>query len=666
VTGNEPAPAEAWQQRYAEARALERSRCWVEAETLYRQLLCEAPEHRGAHLQLASVCHQQGRSGEALALLDRLLELDPQLAPAQANRGAILQLQGDLVGASRCYGQALALDPGLQEAADNLAQVAELLIRSDRVAAGEQALRTLLGAVRGHSSGLYSLGVLRMAEARFEAARRCFERLLRQGPQPPAVIFQLGQAREALGDPEAAIEAYIAALQLDPAATDVLLHLQYARLSLCDWERYDDRLQRLRRRLAAHAVRPDGGPLTPLRLLCFPLPLELQRQLATRFSESCTRGVAPLPPVEPAAGKPRRLRLGYLSADFRDHAMGSLIHGLYAHHDRDRFEVFAYGLADRQDSYTASVQAGVDHYTVVFGWSHRQIAERIRSDRIDVLIDLMGHTHHSRPAVLAMRPAPVQLLYLGYPGTMGASWIDGLIADRWLIPPELEPGYSERVLRLPWAFVSSPPPEGTPPPPSRAELGLPGQGVVFACFNRAEKLDPHRFDQWLEILRRVPGAVLWLLLKHPLVCRRLRERAAAAGIDPERLVFGELMEGARFAAACSLADLFLDTATYGAGATAVTALRAGLPMITCPGESFPSRMGASLLAAVGLEELIAPTPEAYVEQAVALGRDPTSLARFRHTLLERHEQLPLFQTQRWVRHFEQLIMKESPGMVGGC
>ena len=167
---------------------------------------------------------------------------------------------------------------------------------------------------------------------------------------------------------------------------------------------------------------------------------------------------------------------------------------------------------------------------------------------------------------------------------MGASWIDGLIADRWLIPPELEHGYSERVLRLPWAFVSSPPPEGTapPPPPGRAELGLPQQGVVFACFNRAEKLDPQRVDQWLEILRRVPGAVLWLLLEHPLVRRRLRERAAAAGIDPQRLVFGELMEGARFAAACSLADLFLDTATYGAGATAVTALRAWGPASWLP------------------------------------------------------------------------------------
>jgi predicted O-linked N-acetylglucosamine transferase (SPINDLY family) len=183
--------------------------------------------------------------------------------------------------------------------------------------------------------------------------------------------------------------------------------------------------------------------------------------------------------------------------------MGSLVHGLFAHHNRDRFEVFAYALADRHDTLTASVQAGVDHYTQVFGWSNGQIAERIRNDRIDVLIDLMGHTHHSRPVVLALRPAPLQLLYLGYPGTLGASWIDGLIADHWLIPAELEHGYCERVLRLPWAFVSSPPPglsnEAARLPGvgvSRGELGLPEQGAVFACFNRPEKLDPDRFGQW--------------------------------------------------------------------------------------------------------------------------------------------------------------------------
>ncbi len=693
MTGNEAAAADSLRQTFQAARALERAQRWAEAEALYRQLLGEAPAHTAALVQLANVCHRQGRAEEALQLLERALELNPQLTAAHTNRGVLLQLQGDLEGASSCYGQALSLDPGFQQAADNLAQVADLLIRSDRVDAGEQALRTLLGANRNHASGLFTLGVLRLGQAQFEVARRCFERLRRCAPPQAAALFQLGQAREALGDVEAAIEAYIEALRLDPAANDVLLHLQYARLTLCDWERHHDRLQRLQRRLVAHVEHPGGAPLTPLRLLCFPLPLELQRQVATRFTETCTQSLASLPPLPGgptgpaqltaalAERQPRRLRLGYLSADFRDHAMGSLVHGLFAHHNRERFEVFAYALADRQDSHTASVQAGVDHYTQVFGWSNGQIAERIRHDRIDVLIDLMGHTHHSRPVVLALRPAPLQLLYLGYPGTLGASWIDGLIADHWLIPAELEHGYSERVLRLPWAFVSSPPPPGLSHEaarlpgaepagdpnagPCRRELGLPEQGVVFACFNRAEKLDPDRFGLWLEILKQVPGSVLCLLLERPLVRQRLRQLAAAAGIAPERLVFGELMDGASFSACCALPDLFLDTAAYGAGATAVTALRAGLPVLTCPGESFPSRMGASLLAAVGLEELIAPTPEAYVQKAVALGHDPAALARLRHHLTEQQQELPLFQTDAWVRNFEALILEQVEQVAEG-
>jgi len=271
--------------------------------------------------------------------------------------------------------------------------------------------------------------------------------------------------------------------------------------------------------------------------------------------------------------------------------MGSLIHGLFAHHDRERFEVFAYGLADRHDAYTASVQAGVDHFTVVFGWSHRQIAERIRSDRIDVLIDQMGHTHHSRPAVLAMRPAPLQLLVLGYPGTMGASWIDGLIADAWLIPPELEHGYSERVHRLPHGFVCSAPlpadpGEDLPPSPSRAALGLePGQ-LVYACFNRPDKFDPQRFDAWMAVLQAVPGSVLLLVVPQPASQRRLRERARACGVEPGRLIFVAKTPAAQFADLCRLADLFLDTARYGAGATGAMALQAGLPLLTCPAESF--------------------------------------------------------------------------------
>jgi predicted O-linked N-acetylglucosamine transferase (SPINDLY family) len=375
-----------------------------------------------------------------------------------------------------------------------------------------------------------------------------------------------------------------------------------------------------------------------------------------------------LPPV-PSRPASERVRLGYLSADFRNHAMGNLIHGLFAHHDRQRFEVYAYSLADLEDDVTAAIRLGVDHYRVVNQLSSEAIAARIRGDGITVLIDLMGHTHHSRPGVLALRPAPLQLHYLGFPGSLGAEWIDGVIADDWLIPPEHEPHYRESVLRLPWGFVSSAPlPDpatAVQPLPSRASIGLPADGVVLACFHRPEKITPVVFNGWLEILQRVPGAVLWCINDSPTAQHRLRAKLVASGLEPGRLVFSPMVEPEVFAHCCTLADLLLDTSPYGAGATAVTALAAGLPLLTCPGNSFASRMGASLCAATGLNELICTDQQAYVATAIALGRDRAKLQKLRRKLREHQSELPLFQTGAWVKHLEtlleQLVAAETAG-----
>jgi predicted O-linked N-acetylglucosamine transferase (SPINDLY family) len=339
--------------------------------------------------------------------------------------------------------------------------------------------------------------------------------------------------------------------------------------------------------------------------------------------------------------------------------MGNLLHGLFACHDRRRYEVFAYSLADVCDEITAVIRRGVDHYALVAADSSEAIAQRMRADGIDVLIDLMGHTHHGRPSVLALRPAPLQLHYLGYPGSLGADWIDGVIADAWLIPPEHDIHYRETVLRLPWGFVSSGPlvDQAAPaqPPPSRVGLGLPLDTVVYACFNRPEKITPAVFESWLEILRQVPDSVLWILNDEPRVEERLRARLDAAGLEPQRLLFSPKVESAAFGKACALADLLLDTSPYGSGSTAVTALAAGLPLLTCPGDTFVSRMGASLCAATGLEELICSSAESYVNTAIALGNQPADLHRLRRQLLGRQSELPLFDTAAWVGHLENLL-----------
>ena len=651
-------------------RAQEKAGAWAKAEQSYRQLLVQAPGHGPTQLQLAKVVHQQDRNGEALALLDGLLASDPQplgdrlRAKAQANRGALLQLEGDLDGAEQAYGEALRLDPALRLAADNLLALALQLRAQGRCHQALEALRRILRADPQRPDLLLQLGISLMELGRVETAVPCFKRLLRHEPQHPEGHYQLGQALAVLGEIEAGIGVLQTALALDPEAVQVLVTLEWHRLSLCDWDNYDARMADLIKRLEAHSHKAQGPLVPPLTASLFPLPPALHRRLGERWAEPTSSSMAPLQlPSAPPRQPGQRLRLGYLSADFRNHAMGNLIHGLFAQHDRSRFEVFAYSLASLEDDYTAAIRQGVDQFSLVAGESSEAIAARIRADRIDVLIDLMGHTHHSRPGVLAMRPAPLQLHYLGYPGSLGADWIDGVIADAWLIPPEHERHYRETVHRLPWGFVSSAPLEAPAaqgqgqkqPPPNRESLGLPATGVVYACFNRPEKLTPPVFDSWLEILRQVPGSVLWVVNDQPLVETRLRASLVAAGLGPERLVVSAKVESAAFAQLCSLADLLLDTSPYGSGATAVTALAAGLPLLTCPGESFASRMGASLCAASGLEALICPSPQAYTATAIALGRDPAKLQSLRRQLLEGSGELPLLNTAGWVGELEILL-----------
>jgi protein O-GlcNAc transferase len=700
------------QQAFRLARALEKSGDWPAAERAYAHLLTQYPQHKAALLQRSNVLQHLGRQQEAIAGLQVLLALDPLLAAAHCNLGALLDMQGDRAGALQAYEQALALEPNLKQALGN---AMGLLDRSGQHPQADQLLQAALQhrpdntdlrwqwAVRlrmthrhreavaelrlvlrhnpENADALLELGGVLMLLGAYDAARRRYERLLKLQPQHRLALYSLTQALESLGREEDALLVSKAALDLDPTAAEALCQYEYMRLSLCDWDGYEQRTAAIEASLERHCAQGEGTTLSPLRLLSFPLPLALHRSLSERWSDGISHSARALrlPPTPARITETQApIRVGYLSADFCEHPMGILVHGLFAHHNRARFEVFAYSLADRDDAFTASVRRGVDHFCNASAMDAQTLARRIRADRIDVLIDLMGHTRQNCAAVLAMRPAPLQLLYLGYPGSMGADFIDGVIADHWLIPPELEVGYREKVHRLPCGFVWSAAPAGCSPTSpvkteshrlaARSARGLPAQAPVYACFNRAHKLDPHTFDLWLGILRQVPASVLWLIQASPMVRERLRSRAAAVGLNPERIVFSSKVDSVDFEDLCALADLHLDTTHYGSGATGVAALHAGLPLLTRPGETFVSRMGASLCAATGLHELICDSEQAYVDKAVELGRQPEALAQLRRRLLEQQADMPLFQTARWVGQLEGLLWhlclaREQPGTV---
>lgn len=666
--------ADALQRQAAIAGAHQVLKQWPQALAAYEAVLALEPEQLEPLISRALMLYKLNRRSEALTSIDAALVLDPAHATALEIRARLLLLLKDGARAEAALRAALAQQPN---DVDLLFRLAALVGEQQRPLEAIELWFQLLRLDRNHIPALLNSGGLLLGAGQISLASAAYSRVLKQDPGNSSALFGLGQCQEISGEQETALATYSHGLSLNPGDLNMLTMAESLRLGLSLWDDYDARMQQMGNQLEQSL--DAGEPVSmavPLRLLSFPLPLELTRRVAACHASSITAAMAPFgqmhprPPAKtpaspteqpsPASGR-RPLRIGYLSADFRCHPMGGLIHGLFAEHDRSRCRPLGYMLSAHRDRLTDSVAQGCERLRDVSQLSSEAMARQIEADGIDVLVDLMGYTHQGRPSALALRPAPLQLLYLGYPGSMGAPFIDGVVADRWLIPPELEHGYSEPVLRLPWGFLCSAPlpadpGEPLPPAPTRADLGIGPEQMVFACLNRPDKFDPHRFAAWLEILRAVPGSVLLLVVSNSATQGRLRQRAQAWGLEPGRLIFAAKTTAARFPDLCRLADLFLDTGPYGAGATGAVALQAGLPLLTCPGAHFVSRMAASLCAAVHMHDLICPTTEAYVERAIALGRDRDELQQRRRTLLDPGAHLPLFDTAGWVRNWEDLLL----------
>ena len=660
-----------WQNAIAGAHRVLKQ--WPQALAAYDAVLAQEPEQLEPLISKALVLYQLKRRTEALTSIDAALVLDPTNATALEIRARLLLLLKDGTRAESALRAALAQQPN---DVDLLFRLAALVGEQQRPLEAIELWFQLLRLERNHIPALLNSGGLLLGAGQISLASAAYSRVLKQEPGNNSALFGLGQCQEITGEQETALATYTHALSLQPGDLNMLTMVESLRLGLGLWDNYDARMQQLGNQLE-HYLNA-GEPVSmavPLRLLSFPLPMQLTRRVAACHAKAISAVMAPFGQMHPrqtaktpasptqqpnpASGR-RPLRIGYLSADFRSHPMGGLIHGLFTEHDRSRCRPFAYMLSAHRDRLTHSVAQGCERLRDVSQLSSEAIAKQIEADGIDVLVDLMGYTHQGRPSALALRPAPLQLLYLGYPGSMGAPFIDGVVADKWLIPPELEHGYSEPVLRLPWAFLCSAPlpadpGESLPPAPTREGLGIGPDQMVFACFNRPDKLDPHRFAAWLEILRAVPGSVLLLVVGNSATQGRLKQWAQACGLEPGRLIFAAKTISARFPDLCQLADLFLDTSHYGAGATGAIALQAGLPLLTCPGEHFVSRMAASLCASVSMPDLICPTTEAYIERAIALGRDRCQLQQRRQTLLDQGAHLPLFDTAGWVRNWEDLL-----------
>jgi predicted O-linked N-acetylglucosamine transferase (SPINDLY family) len=357
-------------------------------------------------------------------------------------------------------------------------------------------------------------------------------------------------------------------------------------------------------------------------------------------------------------GAGARLRIGFVSSDLREHPMAHLQVEHWERIDRGRFETCAYNLRPRENSAIGRrVAAAFDRYADVSGDTLASIAQRIRNDRIAILFDLNGYTTHSREHLFAQRPAPIQINSIGFPGTLGADWYDYILVDRFAAPEAMQPHYSERLWPMPNSFYPSDTaraPRGTAP--SRAGCGLPEGGFVFCCFNKAYKILPDVFAIWMRLLDAVPGSVLWLLESSPDAAQHLQQETRRAGIDPVRLVFAPHVPVDEHLARHAVADLFVDTFPYGAHTTTNDALLAGLPVVTCAGQTLVSRIAGSQLHAIGLPELVTHSLAEYEALALRLAREPRTLAALRARLAANRHTHPLFDMARYTRDFEALLL----------
>lgn len=641
-------------------------------------------------LRDATSHHRKGRTELAIAGYDRVLEQRPEHIDAMHLKGAALAQAGRMSEAVTQMIRAFQRKPERRTSPAMRRRALEAIGAAGEVASAEGtryreskrglppliAWSTALSRLGRHED---SLGFARhaaqidptSAPAQFQCgaalealgkpaeALACFERAVALDPKLALGYLRISNLMNARGDWAAAVRALERVLALQPDNAAAIGNMVMARRILCDWR--DERVWLERLFAACERSAKEGGPapINPSFAQNLPFRPGKLKQLAGQHARrlfadlGSARAALDFSFAGRALAKPR-LRIGYLSEGFRDFPTSHLIQRLFAYHDRAGFEIFAYSYGpDDGSPYRRRIAAEVDRFVDVCSASDREAARQIHEDGIDILVDLKGYTVSARPRITALRPAPVQVSYLGYPGTWGCSAVDYLLVDRVVVPAAEAGDFTETLVHLPNCYqVTDDRQEIDPAPQSRAEHGLPAEGFVFCCFNRPYKFDPQLFALWMAILREVPDSVLWLFCDNEIARRNLRHEAGALGVEGERLIFAERLDKPRHLARHRLADLFLDTRIYSAHTTGTDALWAGLPLIAWPTPSFHGRVAASLLTALGLPELIVDGPEAYRALAVQLARDPAALAALKAKLEARRTNCRLFDTARFARGLE--------------
>jgi predicted O-linked N-acetylglucosamine transferase (SPINDLY family) len=648
------------------------------------------PNSYWARNNYAISLHKLNQHEDALVELNRAIHIDPSIGQAWSNYANVLQLLGRFEEALTAYDKALSLNSiAYPEAWSNRGVVLKEL---KQYPLALESFERSLQIKSDYPEAWFNKGIVYAESFKNQDALACFEQAVKLRPNyfeaylnialtycesqdhVKAMLainqaleinslyqkawYQKGVIAHQLQQYDVASSCFKRANELDPNYEYLLGNLLSIQLHLCDWTNLEQQTaQFITKAFLGEKVAP---PFHAIPLIDSGL---IQKQIAQTWIADKHAPTQDLPPLEyrPVSGG-RKIRLGYYSADFHNHATMYLMAKLFEMHDRSRFELFAFSFGPTvDDAMRRRAMAAFDHFMDVKEQSDLEIAQLSRDLEIDIAVDLKGFTPFARTNIFAHRAAPIQVNYLGYPGTMGAPYIDYIIADHILVPPGSEQFYTEKVAYMPHSYqVNDDERVIADTVYTRAQMGLPETGFIFCCFNNNYKILPPTLEGWIRILNAVPGSVLWLLEDNPTAGQNLRQAFAAGGLNPDRLIFAKRLPLAEHLARHRLADLFLDTLPCNAHTTTSDALWAGLPVLTLAGEAFAGRVSASLLNAIGLPDLIAITQAQYEEKAVELAQNPEKLGQIKKELIANRSTHPLFNTTQYTKELERVYL----GMVG--
>jgi protein O-GlcNAc transferase len=624
-------------------------------ERCFRAALERESRHTAAASRLALALVAQHRLDEAQAAARAAIDIDPASLHAIQVLSFVALQRRDPARALQIARDGLRRHPSdvyLMHLLGNALKASGAASEARKVLAECAALAPDDAGVR------VSLGAACLDDNAPVDAREQLERAIALGAQGGEVWDNLGLAYRMLGKEEHALRAFETAVARDAGLTAAVANLVYTRRRVCEW----DGLEYCEGRLVATLGDPEADPRwSPFVALSVPLSSAQQLEVARLWSSQTLPAVAARAPAfvrRPGS----RLRIGYLSADLHDHATAHLAAGLFERHDRSTTEIcaYSYGIEDAS-AMRARLVRGFDRWVDIAGVSDDAAAKRIRDDGIDVLVELKGHTAGNRLGIVCRRPAPIQLHYLGFAGTLGLDAISHLVADATVIPAGEEAGYHEALLRMQHCYQVNDDRRVLRPAPARSALGLPDEAIVLACFNQTTKLSRAFFRVWAQAMREAPRSVLWLFAPYEAAQRNLRREAEREGLDPARIAFAPKVGNEAHIARLRVADLALDLLPYGSHTTGSDALWAGVPLLSCRGATFAGRVGASLLAAVGLPELVAERLEDYGVELLRLLRDAERLRGYKHYLNTERGRLPLFDTESFTRAWERMLIRLANG-----